>query len=312
LPIELRHLRYVVAAAERGSFRRAAAELGVQESAISRRIRDLEDEIGAALFIRHHGGVQLTHAGQRFLVRARRALSHVGRATIDAASLGRGEEGVVRIGIFTSLASGFLADLLNVYVDANPTIRPDLIEGGPAQHIAAIQRHQLDIAFLTGTPVAVGCELAHLWNERVLVAMPADDVLADRDTVSWADLLDRNFIVSEGDPGPEIHDYLVKHLADLGRHPNIERHTVGRDNLMHLVAMARGLTLTSEATKASSFPRVIYRPLADEILPFCAIWSPRNDNPALRRLISLARVMSKRRKDSANGSATTIPLTTSV
>lgn len=130
LSVELRHLRYVVAAAEHGSFRRAAKAMKVHESAISRRIRDLEDEIGAALFIRHHGGVHLTHAGQRFLIRARRALSQIGHAAVDAASSGRGEAGVVRIGIFSSLASGFLADLLRAYVAANPSIRPDLVRVG--------------------------------------------------------------------------------------------------------------------------------------------------------------------------------------
>lgn len=288
----------MIAAAERGSFRRAAKALEVQESAISRRIRDLEDELGAALFIRYHGGVRLTQAGERFLVRARRALSQIGHAAIDAGSCGRGEAGIIRIGIFSSLASGFLSDLLRTYVDANPGVRPDLIEGGPTAHIVSIQRHHLDIAFLTGQPIADGCDVAHLWNERVYVALPGEHELVSRSEISWADLGDRHFIISETDPGPEIHDYLIKHLADLGRHPSVERHRVGRDNLMHLVAMGQGITLTSEATTASCFPGVIYRPMSEEILPFCAIWSPQNDNPALRRLLSLARTMSKRSKSS--------------
>jgi len=292
LTIELRHLRYVIAAAERGSFRSAAKALAVQESAISRRIRDLEDEIGAALFVRHHGGVNLTHAGQKFLVRARNAIAQIGLAKIDAGSFGCGESGVVRIGIFTSLASGFLADLLGAYVTGNPGVRPDLVEGGPSDHITAIQRHQTDVAFLTGEPVADECDRIHLWNERVYVALPSNHELTLKDEISWADLRERHFIVSEADPGPEIHDYLVKHLAELGHHPSVERQGVGRDNLMHLVAIGRGLTLTSEATTAARFPGVVYRPLAGEILPFCAIWSPQNDNPALRRLLSLARIMS--------------------
>lgn len=266
--------------------------MDVQESAISRRIRDLEDEIGAALFIRHHGGVNLTHAGQRFLVRARKAIRQVGHAAIDAGAFGRGESGVVRIGIFTSLASGFLADLLRAYVAGNPGVRPDIVEGGPSDHITAIQRHQTDVAFLTGEPVADECDRIHLWNERVYVALPSNHELTLKDEISWADLRERHFIVSEADPGPEIHDYLVKHLAELGHHPSVERQGVGRDNLMHLVAIGRGLTLTSEATTAARFPGVVYRPLAGEILPFCAIWSPQNDNPALRRLLSLARIMS--------------------
>lgn len=294
MTIELRHLRYVIAAADNGSFRRAASALGVQESAISRRIRDLEDEIGVALFIRHHGGVNLTHAGQRFLVRAREAIGQIGHAAIDAGSFGRGEAGTVCIGIFSSLASGFLADLLHAYVAANPDVRPDLIEGAPSGHIAAVQRHRMDVAFLTGEPVADRCDRMHLWNERVYVALPSDHELDQRIEIAWAELRDRHFIVSEVDPGPEIHDYLVKHLAELGHHPSVERHGVGRDNLMHLVAMGRGLTLTSEATTAAHFPGVVYRQLAGEILPFCAIWSPQNANPALRRLLSLARIMSKR------------------
>ncbi len=293
MPIELRHLRYVIAAAENLSFRKAAKSLGVQQSALSRRIRDLEDEIGVALFIRHHGGVHLTQAGQRFLVRARRALMHVGEATYDAASFGRGEQGVVRIGIFSSLAAGFLGNLLRAYVAAHPAAQPILIEGGPAEHIAAIRRRDLDIAFLTGRPVADGSEWAHFWDERVYVALPTDHHLISKSEISWKDLQGQNFIVSETDPGPEIHDYLVKHLADLGLHPSIERHGVGRDNLMHLVAMGQGLTVVHEAAVVVRFPGIDYRPLKDEILPFCAIWSPLNDNPALRRLLSLTRTMSK-------------------
>lgn len=291
--MEMRHLRYVVAAAEQGSFRRAAMALDIRESAVSRRIRDLEDEIGAALFMRHHGGVNLTYAGQRFVYRALRALNEIERAAADAGSFGRGEIGTVRIGIFTSLASGFLSDLLRAYVSANPGVRPDLIEGGPAAHIAAVQRLHLDIAFLTGKPVADGCDVAQLWNERVLAVIPRKHEFASLRTINWMHLRDRHFIVSEDDPGPEIHDYLVKHIGDLGHHPSIERHRVGRDNLMHLVAMGQGLTLVHEAAGAAQFPGVIYRHIKDEILPFCAIWSPRNDNPALRRLLSLARTMSK-------------------
>ncbi|MFC3677160.1 LysR family transcriptional regulator [Ferrovibrio xuzhouensis] len=67
--MEIRHLRYVIVVAEHGSFRRAAKAIGVQESTISRRIRDLEDEIGAALFIRHHRGVDLTpHSPSKSLI----------------------------------------------------------------------------------------------------------------------------------------------------------------------------------------------------------------------------------------------------
>jgi DNA-binding transcriptional LysR family regulator len=290
--IELRHLNYVSAAAEHGSFRKAATALGVEESAISRRIRDLEDEIGVALFIRHHSGVKLTYAGQRFVGRAREALKQVRYAMKDVRMAGSGEEGIVRIGIFSSMASGFLATLLQTYHSAHAGVRLDVIEGGPTLHIAAVRQHQIDVAFLAGRPLAVGCDMAHLWNEQVFVALSEGHPLASREELSWADLRDQHFVVSESVSGWEIHECLLKNLGEFGYHPLVERHAVYRDTLMQLVAIGRGLALTSEAMVGARFPGVVNRPLSGEVLPFCAIWSQRNDNPAFRRLLSLAKSMS--------------------
>ena len=303
MAIELRHLHYVVAASKWGSFRRAAVSLGIEQSAISRRIRDLEDDIGAALFIRHSGGVIPTQAGKKFLRHARQALNEIAYAAADVGPIGRGDEGLVRVGIFSSLASGFLAQMLRTYSDRYAGVHIDIIEGGPSDHIAAVRTHKLDVAFVTGAPSQADCDAAQLWTERVFVVLPSGHALAERKCIHWDDLRDQAFIVSEGDPGPEIQDFLIMRLADLGVHPAIERYRVGRDNLMHIVSLGRGLTLTSEATVAARFPGVVYRQLDGEALPFCAVWSPDNDNPALRRLLSLARSMVQdKRLGSLSGS----------
>lgn len=294
--IQLRQLRYVIAAAEHGSFRQAALAVGVRESAISRRIRDLEDDAGAALFIRYQRGVTLTEAGKNFVRRARRAINEIDLAVKEVGAAGRVEEGVLRIGIFTSLASGFIAELLERYREQHPGVRTKFVEGAPADHVAAVRLHEIDIAFLTGQPRATGCEVTRLWCERVFVVLPDTHELAAKERIEWADLRGRHFIVSEAEPGPEIHDYLVKHLAELGHHPSVERCPVyNRDTLMQMVALGEGITLTSEATTGTMFPGVAYRLLMTDVLPFCAVWSPRNDNPALRRMLSLARSLSKKR-----------------
>ena len=302
---ELRHLRYTVAAADQGSFRRAALEMKVQESAVSRRIRDLEDEIGAALFIRHPSGVTLTQAGEVFVRHARQALKQVSYAAVDVGAIGRGETGIVRIGIFSSLASGFLAQLLKAFTTSHSNVRIDIIEGAPCDHIAAVQQHQLDVAFVTGLHPIERCDFEQFWTERIYVVLPAMHPLSRARLIKWSDLHAQRFLVSEADPGPEIHDFLIKHLANLGVHPEIERVQVGRDNLMQIVSLGRGLTLTSEATIAMRFPGVVYKRLEHETLPFRAIWSPRNDNPAFRRFLSLARQMSKQDTAAAQAHETT-------
>lgn len=170
LSIELRHLRYFIAAAEHGSFRKAGAAIGVQESAISRRVRDLEDQLGASLFNRYNGGVHLTFAGERFLHRARHIIRNVGDCAEDVASIGRSEHGRVRVGIYSSIASGFLAELLRTYADQHPGVDIEMIEGNPAEHVAAIRRLELDIAFVTGTREWSDCDTVHLWSERIFAA----------------------------------------------------------------------------------------------------------------------------------------------
>ncbi|MCO5081079.1 MAG: LysR family transcriptional regulator [Rhizobiaceae bacterium] len=303
--IELRHLRYFVAAAEHGSFRKTGAALGISQSAISRSIRHLEDRLGVSLFHRHTSGVSLTYAGERFLRRTRQGLRAIDEGERSLAVIGRGEEGVLRIGIFSSLASGFLSDLLGTYEKTHNKVRLDFIDGSPADHIAAIRQLQLDVAFITGTSAWSDCETQHLWSERVFVVLPDHHPLTVKSEVGWADLAGEVFIVSDIAPGPEIHDYLVQRLADLGHHPQIEPQKVGRDNLLTLVALGRGLTVTSEATTAARIPGVVYRSIVGEVLPFSAVWSSKNDNPAFRKLLSLARSMARSNKRKAYGHMST-------
>jgi DNA-binding transcriptional LysR family regulator len=180
--IEVRQLRYFLAASEYGSFRKAAAAVGVQESAISRRIRDLEDRLGASLFQRHNGGVFLTLAGQRFVRHARKALRQIERGAKDVATIGRSEDGRIKIGIFSSLASGFLSDLLRAYDKAHAQVLIELKDGDPVDHVSAIRQLRLDVAFITGTSQWLDCEIEQLWSERVFVVLPSAPPLQEGGT----------------------------------------------------------------------------------------------------------------------------------
>src|SRR2546429_3483296 len=86
------------------SFRRAATVLGVRQSAVSRRVRELEDELGVSLFERHHAGVRVTNAGARFLQEARTALVQLDYAVKTAAAAGSGTVGRPSHGTMSSVA----------------------------------------------------------------------------------------------------------------------------------------------------------------------------------------------------------------
>jgi DNA-binding transcriptional LysR family regulator len=280
--------------AEHLSVRQAASALGVRQSAVSRRVRSLEDALGVSLFERYHAGVRVTAAGAQFLEQARRALYQLDYAIKTAGAAGRGANGRLSIGIFSSIAAGFMRELMRAYVRDHPDVTIRIVEGAAGDHVALIRKRRLDIAFVRGIPVVSDCEVEQLWRERMFVVLPHGHALCERDEIGWELLRDEKFILRQTEPGPQIHDYLIARLADLGYYPSVRRFDVGRDTLMHLVALGLGVSFASQSATAASFPEVFFRPIAGdaELLPFSAMWSPSNDNPAFRRFLSLARVLA--------------------
>lgn len=298
LPFDMRALRYVLAAAEQTSFSGAACALGMKVSSVSRRVRDFEDAVGIAMFERTTAGVRLTDAGSRFLDDIIPVLQMAETVLQRAAAAGRAEEGTVRVGIITTLAGGFLRELISSYRRCFPGVQIIILDGGRREHLRAIRVRQLDIAFVTGNAPVAGCDVEEFWRERVHVAMAAQHPLASNNALDWPQLRVERFIVSTMEPGPEVHDYIVRRIADYSTYPEVTYRHVTVETLMHMVAIGEGITLVSEGWTSMAHPDLAMRPLtaAEDIVPFSAVWSPSSDNPALRRFLSFARDLAARQR----------------
>ncbi len=299
---EIKHLRYFIAAAEHGSFRKAASALDVQESAVSRRIRDLEDQIGASLFLRRADGVSPTLAGQRFLGRVHRALTHIREGADEVATIGRAESGRIRVGLFSTLASGFLSGLFRRYDEEHAGVHVDFVEGEAVDHAKAIRQLGPDMAFVIGNSEWPECEAAYLWSERIFAALPEEHDLAEQAELAWSQLASQDFVVRDTGPGRQIKDYIVRRVQEIETDAHVDIQRVGRSNILNLVALRRGVTLVSESESSIKVPGVTYRPVQGEVIPFSAIWSARNDNPPFRTLLSLAKSMAR-----SSGATTATP-----
>src|SRR2546421_1440569 len=128
--MELRHLRYFVAVARERNFTRAARHLGIQQPPLSQQVRDLERELGFALFRRHPKGVDLTAGGQAFLERAEAILESVGSAVSRARRAEQGAVGNLAIGFTSSAMTHWLApDLIRRYREQHPEVDLTMSEG---------------------------------------------------------------------------------------------------------------------------------------------------------------------------------------
>lgn len=289
--IEIGHIRYFVAASEHGSFRQAAAALGVNESVISRRIRDLEDEVGASLFTRQSKGVQLTLAGQRFLDHSKEALKQIGAGREAVSAIGRGEAGQISVGL-SSPVSRFLSDLIRTFGAGHEGVRITFTECDIEMQIIAVRRLRLDVAFALNVTQWPGCDAARLWSERLFLALPVNHSLSEKSELCWSDLVGEALLISKIGQGYSLRNFLAQREVEIGGSLEVQEHELNPQSLLPLVALGLGVTLVCETRATASFPGLVFRPIAGESIAFSAVWSPQNDNPALRRLLSTARTLS--------------------
>lgn len=152
----------------------------------------------------------------------------------------------------------------------------------------------MDVAILIDSPSAPGCVVEPLWVEPIFVAVSAKSALAAIAELQWHHIASQSFIVSMVGPGSDIQDIVMQHLAELGHRPAVELRPVQRGGLLGLVSLGVGITLVGKAEAAVTYPGVVFRPLEREMLPYCAVWAENNDNPALRRFLSLARAQMRK------------------
>jgi DNA-binding transcriptional LysR family regulator len=291
--IELRHLRYITAAAEGGSFRRAAQNRGVEQSAISRRIREVEDEIGAQLFRRHSAGVDLTEIGKQFLHQASPGARRITSA-LDSARSMAAKGRYLRVGVFGPLTMGFLSELFGAFRRDRPDTRLQFSEASSPALIAAVRRGQLDVGVVAEASIGRGYTVTHLWTEPVYLAMPESDPLADLKAVRWCDLGDRNFVVTDLPTGNFAKAYLKQHLQAPRDAVRIEQLSVTRESLMQIVAHGGGVTIAGSAHVRFGASGIAFRPIENATLSICAIYSNGSLQKDLELLLSLAKSLSKR------------------
>lgn len=287
--VEVPHLRYVIAAAEHRSFRRAASALNITQPTLSKRIRELEARLGMLLFERSTGGARLTANGEEFLIVAKRVLADLDGMENYARATKAGDAGRLQIGFYTAL-SGPLRDAVFGFIEQHPQLDLNMIEDDRIALIPLLDRGAIDIAIVLGEPAYRDYVHMSLWSERIMVAFPKTHPLAERAFVYWTDLKDERFVMSLRDPGPEIKDILLSKLALPGDRPFIKHVKAHHSAMISAVDGERGVTLACESSSVPPWSGVVFREVRDGNGPtrlgFVAYWRRNNDNPILKQFLA--------------------------
>ena len=271
--MELRHLRYAVAVADAGGFRRAGRVLRVAEQSLSKQVADLERELGVPLFDRLAGahGTRLTAAGEEFVLRARQILAAVDDATAVTRQVSRLTSGRLRVGTPDWAPwTDVFRQAMSAFRRANPAATLDTDPTPWHQQLRALRERRLDVGFAVAPlPADFGSDLrwAVLGEESTLYALlAADHPLAGAAAVGAADLAALPLYLVPAEDDPALHHACVRALRAAGLAPRLAPAASSFAAAVQLAAAGTGWLLAPDSIARHCPPGLTARPLIDATL----------------------------------------------
>jgi DNA-binding transcriptional LysR family regulator len=287
---ELRHLRYFVAVAEELNFSRAARRLRMAQPPLSVAIRQLEQEIGVALFVRTSHEVRLTEAGEVFLEGARRTLAEADAAVASAQRAGAGEIGRLMIGYSWSARFEILPVLGRAFAARRPAVSLVAEEMWNAQMAERLRSGSIDVAVAICPERSSELLQERIRSERVVALLPDPHPLAASASLDLAALADEEFLIFPRELAPRLYDFFVGLCTAAGfapRHHNESFHTrwtMGTSG-------TEGVGLVPESVTRGLPAGMVAVPLGAPVerLETHVVWRRDNRSPTVAGFVEVAR-----------------------
>lgn len=237
-------LELVVAIAREGSLSAAARELHIAQPPLSRRLQQLEREVGAALFLRGRHGATPTAVGRTLIAGAQSALAAIGRAEQDALDAAAGRAGRLRIGVTPTLGAVLLPAVLAAFRRSHPDVRLDLTSSGDSLWLrqqAAAGELDIAVAALSTAPEP-NASVALRGEQHFVLIAPSELKLGT--SVQRRTLIGVPVVAITAGEG--LRQQLDQVFAELGAEPTIAIETSEREMLVPFVAAGLGVALVPE------------------------------------------------------------------
>jgi DNA-binding transcriptional LysR family regulator len=293
VPFELRHLRYFLAVADELNFTRAAKRLNVVQQTLSEGIAQLEQMVGLRLFERATRPVALTDAAARWLPYAREALAAAERAQDAAADLSVGHTARLRVGLAATAAFPLTPTLLATFRVAHPQIALTTRHFDFGDPTGGLLSDEADVAILRPPFTARGLEVLVIASEPRYVALSAHHPLAQRTSVSFAEIQDEPwFEVSESDP---IWCAFWR-LTELRHRPlRVGASGQGLEDLLEAARTRQAIAVVAESVaRAQPWPQLTFVQVAD--IPFSDVavaWRTDDVSPPVSAFVAFARDLAE-------------------
>jgi DNA-binding transcriptional LysR family regulator len=287
--MDVRSLRYFVAVADCGSFSRGAEAMNVVQSAVSHRVRDLEDEVGTPLFNREGRAVRLTDAGVVLLGDARNILHSIEAAKDRVRQLRDGEVGRIRIGFQgATCRRQIVSESLIEFRTRYPKVELELSPMTGLSMEDALQNGEIDGGFFYrhGNPPL---DYRQLYLDDWLLAVPSSHPLASMTELHLKDLQGEKFIVLPRRVTPILHDRIMAACLSGGLTPEIVQEAFEEPMVLNLVAVGLGVAFVLDSLPTELNGSVVLKRVIDFRVPteLCFLWKSDGMTPTLSRFLDV-------------------------
>jgi DNA-binding transcriptional LysR family regulator len=207
---EIRLLETAIVLAEELHFSRAAARLRIDQATVSRRIQELEGEVGFILFERNHQIVELTDGGRKFVEEARLAVLHIERAVGRGRSAKENAELVLNVGRSPCTDPFLITTLMSVKLALYPQLKIELSQQFSCDLIHAVLAGSLDLAIANEPPPSRRLTTVKIAEAPFYIAMAEEDDLAYEDSVTLDMLAGRPWVIFERRMHPPVYDSVMQ------------------------------------------------------------------------------------------------------
>ncbi len=295
--MDLKQMRYFLAVAEERNFTRAAERLHIAQPPLTRQIQALEDDVGAALFVRTSKGVALTEAGQALLAEVPNLLALAQRAKERAVLASEGQSGRLDIGIFGSAVLDLIPRILARFHADRPEVKIVLHNLTKHEQIAALRERRISVGFNRLVPPEDDLVVEEVLRESMVVALPARHALAKQAEVSIPDLSDSPLILYPRLPIAGLAQQVMQAFHREKAVLRIEQEVEDVLTAVALVAGGFGACVTTASTASLRLPGVVYRPLVSKHLreiELSCLYRRSDESPVLAAFVSVVREFAAR------------------
>jgi DNA-binding transcriptional LysR family regulator len=261
--MELRHLRCFLAVAEELHFARAAERLHIEQSPLSRAIKELEEELGVTLFARTTRSTRLTLAGKLFLEHVRRVFAALQQARDSVKAAANGFHGQLRIALSDGITPSRLPALLALCRQEEPEVEIRLFEVPLSQQIKGLHDDLYDVGFARSDEVGDGLIAEPVWSDPLMVAVPARHHLLKHKRIPLDEVLHFPLVLCDPQACEGLARQVERVLRRSDREPLIVERVASFELMMVVVSAGFALGLAGGPhIAASREPGVVARPLA--------------------------------------------------